>query len=164
MQEWGQSPTVSCSLSPSFSPSLVCKCISISYDLSVFFFSLAMISIFLIPSHSLAPSVCFPLSLFLSLSPSPRPVLPSSSSLFLLEFSSLCVVLFSSLIFFWRGEFRIHEERKSSPVVGIAAPVKLVERVIHIFYALCLFWTHMHTLLVLSSTFPPVPAEVLIFQ
>lgn len=47
------------------------------------------------PTLPLTPSICFPLSLFLSPSPSLRPVLPSSQSLFVLEFSSLCFLLLS---------------------------------------------------------------------
>lgn len=39
-----------------------------------------------------------------------------------------------------------------------------VERVIYIFYNLFLFWTHMRTLRILSSTSFPVFAEVLIFH
>lgn len=111
-RNWGQSPTVSCSPLPLFlSPSLVCKCISISYDLWVFFFSLAVISLFLFPSHTSLP-LSFLVSLFLLLSPSPRPVLlhlnPSSS----LSFQLSVFWGFFCSVFFLKVQFHSHKERK----------------------------------------------------
>lgn len=75
-----------------------------------------------------SPSSCFPPTRPLPLSVSfhlcfPHSLLPQGpSSLHLNPCSSLSLCL---LIFVFRGEFQIHEERRSRPVVGIAAPVKL---------------------------------------
>lgn len=107
-----------------------------------------------------SPSSCFPPTLSLTLSVSfylfsPHSLLPHSPSfLHLNPCSSLSFLVSASLIFFFRGEYQIHEERKSSPVVGIAAPVKLAALCIKTnSYLSCLgIVLETFTLLILSSS------------
>ena len=106
-------PSPPLSLSFSLSLSLVCKCISISYDLSVSFFSLAMISLFLIPSHSLARSLYLFPSIFVSLTlsfPTARPafiLIPLPPWVFLVSVSLFSFFFFFYLFIYFslRGEF-----------------------------------------------------------
>lgn len=109
-----------------------------------------------------SPSSCFPPTLSLPLSASfylcsPHSLLPHGPSFLHLNPCSSSIFRVSfSLIFFFRGELQIHEEQKSSPVVGIAAPVSLTALCRKTnSYLLCLglvLETYAHTSLLLSST------------
>lgn len=100
---WGaETGTVPCGLFPL---PFALSCANAYLRLMIFRFSFPMLwspSSWFPPTHPLTPSICFPLSLFLSPSPSPRPVLPSSQSLFLLEFLSLRLLLLSLFCTFVR--------------------------------------------------------------
>lgn len=119
---WGAGTrTVPCGLSPSRSLS----CANAYLTLMIFQFSFPMLwsaSSWFPSTLPLTSSICFPLSLFLSPLPSPRPVLPSSRSLFLLGFSSLCFSLLSLFCTFVRWV----SYGRSSTVMGIATPLQLV--------------------------------------
>lgn len=118
VQKRGQSPAVF------FSLPFALSCANAYLRLMIFRFSFPMLwspSSWFPPTHPLTPSICFPLSLFLSPSPSPRPVLPSSQSLFLLEFLSLRLLLLSLFCTFVRWV----SKGKSSTAMGIATPLKL---------------------------------------
>lgn len=107
--------------------SLVCKCISISYDL---------FGLLLFPHYDLPLPDSLPLSHLLPLSVSlylcfPHPLLPNGPSCLHLNPSS-SLRFFYSLSLFISFFLRERERwvldswgKKSSPVVGIAAPVKL---------------------------------------